>query len=108
MGGRLDDLGVLAEHAAGVLRLERRFDPAPVRDLVDAADRDVSIGGPTLAAAALGAGLVDEVHLFLHPVVVGGGTPALPSGHRFGLGLVGTDTFASGVVHLHHRVDKSR
>jgi riboflavin biosynthesis pyrimidine reductase len=78
-----------------------------VRALVDAADRDVSIGGPTLAAEALRAGIVDDVHLFLHPVVVGGGTAALPDNTRFGLQLVDTRTFESGVVHLHHKVDKS-
>jgi dihydrofolate reductase len=88
-------------------RLEHDFDPRAVRTLVGAADRDVSIGGPTLAAAALGAGIVDDVHLFLHPVVVGGGTAALPTSTRFGLRLVDTHTFRSGVVHLHHRVDKS-
>ena len=89
-------------------RLEHDFHPVAVRALVDAADRDVSIGGPTLAAAALAAGIVDDVHLFLHPVVVGGGTAALPHNTRFGLELVDTHTFESGVVHLHHRVDKSR
>jgi dihydrofolate reductase len=88
-------------------RLEKDFDPVAVRALVDAADRDVSIGGPTLAAEALRAGIVDHVHLFLHPVVVGGGTAALPDNTRFGLELVDTRTFESGVVHLHHKVDKS-
>jgi len=88
-------------------RLETDFEPAAVRALVDAADRDVSLGGPTLAAVALRAGIVDDMHLFLHPIVVGGGTAALPSSTRFGLELVDTRTFASGVVHLHHRLEKS-
>jgi dihydrofolate reductase len=84
-------------------RLERTFDPGAVRELVAAADRDVSVGGPTLAAAALGAGLVDELHLFLVPTVVGGGTRALPDDVRLDLELVDEHRFAGGVVHLHHR-----
>ena len=59
-------------------RLEREFDPAAVREMKDAADADLGVGGPTLAAEALRAGLVDELHQFLNPVVVGGGTAWLP------------------------------
>jgi dihydrofolate reductase len=84
--------------------LERDFDPAVVRALVDAADRDVSVGGATLAACALRANIVDELHQFLHPVVVGGGTPYLPEGVRLDLELLDERRFESGVVHLHHRV----
>ena len=69
-----------------------------------AADRDLSIGGPHLAAQALRAGLVDECHLFLHPIAVGGGTRALPDGVRIGLELLDERRFGSGVVHLHYRV----
>jgi riboflavin biosynthesis pyrimidine reductase len=68
------------------------------------ATRDLSVGGPELAAAALRAGLVDECHLFLNPVVVGGGTPALPGHLRIGLELLDTHRFANGVVHLHYRL----
>lgn len=82
--------------------LERSFDPTAVRKLVDAADRDVSVGGSTLAATAFQAGIVDECHLFLHPVTVGGGTPALPAGVR--LDLLDLRRFDSGVVHLHYKV----
>ena len=85
-------------------RLENDFDPAVVRALVDAADRDVSVGGATLAAGALRAGIVDELHQFLHPVVVGGGTPYLPEGVRLDLELLDQRRFEGGVVHLHHRV----
>jgi dihydrofolate reductase len=85
-------------------RLEHDFDPAVVRALVDAADRDVSVGGATLAASALRANIVDELHQFLHPVVVGGGTPYLPEGVRLDLELLDERRFESGVVHLHHRV----
>ena len=85
-------------------RLVHDFDPATVRALVDDADRDVSVGGATLAATALRAGIVDELHQFLHPVVVGGGTPYLPAGVRLDLELLDERRFAGGVVHLHHRV----
>lgn len=84
-------------------RLERTFDPDAVRDLKESADRDLSIGGPTLAEHAFRAGLVDEVHLFVSPVVVGGGKPGLPRGVRLDLELVDERRFANGVVHLHHR-----
>jgi dihydrofolate reductase len=85
-------------------RIEREFDPAAVRALKDAATSDVSVGGPHLAAHALRAGLVDEYHLFVTPVVVGGGTRALPDGVRLRLDLLGEHRFGSGVVHLHYRV----
>jgi dihydrofolate reductase len=85
-------------------RLERDFDPEAVRRLVADADHDVSIGGATLAGVALAAGLVHEVHLFLNPVVVGGGTRALPDGVRLDLELLAEHRFGNGVVHLHHRV----
>ena len=83
-------------------RLVRSFDAAAVGRLK--AEGDLSIGGPGLAASALRAGLVDDLHQFVHPVVVGGGTRALPDGLRLDLELVGERRFGSGVVHLHHRV----
>jgi dihydrofolate reductase len=85
-------------------RLERQFDPAAVRRLKEAAGRDVTVGGPGLAAHALAAGLVDECHLFLNPVVVGAGTPALPAGIHLELELLDERRFASGVVFLRYRV----
>jgi dihydrofolate reductase len=85
-------------------RLERTFDTDAVRALVRDADTDVAIGGPTLAAHAFAAGLVDDVHLFLNPVIIGGGTRALPDGVRAELELVDEHRFGNGVVHLHHRV----
>jgi dihydrofolate reductase len=85
-------------------RLERAFDPEAVRRLKSAAARDLSIGGPTLAAHAFRAGLVDDVHLFLNPVLVGGGTPALPDGVRLDLELVEERRFGNGVVYTHHRL----
>jgi dihydrofolate reductase len=84
-------------------RLERSFDPAAVRQLVDEADREVGVGGPTLAAAALRAGLVDECSVFVVPVVVGGGSPWLPAGLRLDLDLVEERRFTGGVVLLRYR-----
>lgn len=84
--------------------LERSFDAAALRRRKATSDRDLSIGGPTLAAAALRAGLVDEIHLFLSPVIVGGGTRALPDGLRQDLELVAERRFANGTVHLAYAV----
>jgi dihydrofolate reductase len=85
------------------IRIEREFDPRAIQDMKAAATRDISVGGPTLAAEALKMGLVDECHLFLSPVVVGGGLPALPDNVRLGLELLDERRF-NGVVHLHYRV----
>jgi dihydrofolate reductase len=84
-------------------RLAAAFEPAEVEALKASSVLDLSVGGPTLAAHAFRADLVDEVHLFLHPVVVGGGTRALPDEVRASLDLVGVDRIGD-VVHLHHRV----
>ena len=84
-------------------RLVASFDPAAVAQLKESSILDVSVGGATLAAEAFRAGLVDDVHLFLHPVLVGGGTRALPDGVRAQLELVALDRVGE-VVHLHHRV----
>ena len=86
-------------------RIERTFDPEAVRLLK--AQGDCLIGGPALAGQALAAGLVDDVELLLSPVIVGGGTPALPAGLRVDLELVDERRFDNGVVHLHHRVVQS-
>jgi dihydrofolate reductase len=83
-------------------RLEPEFDPAAVRALKEAASSDLSIGGPELAGQALKAGLVDEVHLFLNPVAVGGGNRALPDGVRVDLELLDERRFTAGVVYLRY------
>jgi dihydrofolate reductase len=89
--------------------LERSFDPTAIRRRKRRADRDLMIGGATLAGEALRSeGLVDELHLYLHPVVVGGGTRALPDGVLMRLELLDERRFESGVVHLHHRVLSDR
>jgi dihydrofolate reductase len=85
-------------------RLERSFDIDAVRSMKSAAARDLSMGGPGLATAALRAGLVDELHVYLNPIVVGGGTSWLPPDVELRLELVDEHRFAGGVVHLHHRV----
>ncbi len=85
-------------------RIEREFNPEAIRELKATADRDISIGGPDLAAQALGAGLVDEIHLFLNPIVVGGGNAALPEDIRVPLQLLDEHRFGNGVVYLRYRV----
>ena len=85
-------------------RIEREFDPQAIQQLKAAATRDVSVSGPTLAAQAIKLGLVDECRLFLSPIVVGGGNPALPDNVRLGLELLDERRFGNGVVHLHYRV----
>jgi dihydrofolate reductase len=84
--------------------IQREFDPEAIQQLKAAAERDLSVSGPTLAAQALKLGLVDECHLFLSPIVVGGGNPALPHNVRLGLELLDERRFGNGVVHLHYRV----
>jgi dihydrofolate reductase len=90
--------------ASARTRIEREFDPDAVRRMKAEGDEDLSVGGPGLAAEALRAGLVDEIHLFLSPIIVGGGTPALPDGVRIDLELLDERRFANGVVHVHYRV----
>jgi dihydrofolate reductase len=85
-------------------RIERDFDPDVVREMKDSATGDLMIAGAELAAQAFRAGLVDECHLYLAPVIVGSGKPALPSGIRRNLALDDVHTFASGFVQLRYRV----
>lgn len=83
-------------------RLEGEFDPETVRRMKEG-DRDISVSGPGLAQHAFRAGLVDEVHLLVFPVVVGSGKPGLPRDIRVDLELVDERRFGNGVVHMHHR-----
>jgi len=87
--------------ASARTRIERDFDPEAVQRLK--MEGDVSVGGPALAAEAIRAGLVDEYHLFLVPVVVGGGKRALPGGVRLELELLDERRFDSGVAYLGYR-----
>jgi dihydrofolate reductase len=85
-------------------RLERDFDPESVRQLKTRAERDITVGGAALAAAAIEAGLVDECHLIVSPVVVGGGKKALPGDVRLQLQLLDERRFGNGAVHLRYRI----
>jgi dihydrofolate reductase len=85
-------------------RIERSFDPDAIRVLKGTADRDITVGGPDLAAHAFRAGLIDEINLFVAPVVVGGGKPALPSDLLLSLELLDERRFGNGVVYLRYRI----
>src|SRR5215210_4459532 len=89
-------------------RIERSFDPEVVRRLKAAAGSDMSIGGPDLAAQALKAGLVDERHLFVVPIVVGGGKRSLPANVRLKLELLDERRFGNGMVYLYYRTSRTR
>ena len=84
-------------------RIERELDATAVRELKQSSQSDIAIGGAELAGHAIAEGLVDECHLFLQPVLVGGGKRALPAGVHAGLELLDERRFPSGVVHLHYR-----
>ena len=84
-------------------RIERDFDLAAVRQLKAASERDITVGGPNLAAHAFKAGLVDECHLLLAPIVVGGGKQSLPDNVRLELELLDERRFGNGVVYLRYR-----
>lgn len=85
-------------------RIERNFDPSAIRGMKSSLGRDITIGGPGLAAQAFSAGLVDRCQLFLTPVLVGGGKPALPKNVRRDLDLVAERRFGNGVLFLDYRL----
>ena len=89
--------------ASARTRIERAFEPEAIGRMKASAARDIGVGGSELAGQALKAGLVDELHLFLTPFVVGGGKPALPDHLRLELELLDERRFANGTVHLHYR-----
>ncbi|SFA75872.1 Dihydrofolate reductase [Cohnella sp. OV330] len=90
--------------ASAKTKVEREFDPDAIRRLKASSEADMTIGGPELAASAMSAGLLDECHLLLNPIVLGGGKRALPDSVRMRLELLGERRFRNGVVHLHYRV----
>jgi dihydrofolate reductase len=94
----------LAAVSTARTRIERDFDPEVVRQLKATAEGDILIGGPNLAAHAFRAGLVDEYHLFLTPIVVGGGKPSLPDNVRLALELLDERRFGNGMVYLRYRI----
>lgn len=85
-------------------RIERGFDPDAVRQLKLSSTADITIGGGDLAGQAIGAGLVDECHLFLYPIVIGGGKRILPDNVRTQIELLDERHFKNGVIHLHYRI----
>jgi dihydrofolate reductase len=97
----------LTEPESARTRIERTFDPDAVLALKESAEGDISIGGPTLSAHAYRAGLVDEVRLLMSPVIVGGGTRALPDRVRADLALVDQRRFGNGVVYLRYDVKRT-
>jgi len=94
----------LADVSSERTRIERSFDPDAVRRLKDQAERDLTVGGAELAGHAIRAGLVDELQLFLLPLLVGGGTRALPRDALVSLELLDERRLGSGVVYLRHAV----
>ncbi len=94
----------LASAPSARTRLERTLDAPSVRTMKATMGHDMTVGGADLAGQAIKAGLVDECHLFVNPVMVGGGTRALPDHVRVNLELLSQRPFGSGVVHLHYRV----
>jgi dihydrofolate reductase len=84
-------------------QLERTFDPEAIRQLKEAVEKDILIGGAELAAHAFRSGLIDECHLFIIPIIVGGGKPCLPDNVRLELELLEEHRFGNGVVFLRYR-----
>ena len=89
-------------------QLERRFDPEAIRQLKQAVEDDILIGGPELTAHAFRAGLIDECHLFILPIIVGGGKSALPDNVRLELELLEQRRFGNGAVFLRYRTKQGK
>jgi dihydrofolate reductase len=89
-------------------QLERTFDPETIRQLKKSTEQDILIGGPELAAHAFQAGLIDECHLFLIPIIVGGGKSALPDKVRLDLELLDERRFGNGTVYLRYQTRQRR
>ncbi|MGH2362156.1 MAG: dihydrofolate reductase family protein [bacterium] len=83
--------------------IERVFDPEAIRLMKASAQRDLTISGPTLAAHAFRADLVDDCHLFIAPIMVGGGLSAFPRDVLLHLALQQERRFSNGTVYLHYR-----
>jgi dihydrofolate reductase len=94
----------LAEASSVRTTIEHEFDPETVRRMKQASGHDLSVGGPNLASQMMAAGLLDELHLFVAPVAIGNGNPALSRHFDAHLELLSADRFASGDVHLHYRI----
>lgn len=94
----------LAEPRSARTRIERAFDPEAVRQLKAASARDLTISGPTLAAHALRAGLVDEIQMFVWPAVIGGGIRFFPNGVHAELERIEARPFRNGVVAMRYAI----
>jgi dihydrofolate reductase len=97
--------GTLQTVSSAKTRIEREFDTEAIRRLKETSGSDLTVGGAELAGHAIRAGLVDECHLFVTPIIVGGGKRALPDGVRTSLALVDERRFRRGVVHLRYRLN---
>jgi dihydrofolate reductase len=86
-------------------RIERHFDPDSIRKLKAESERELTVGGPHLAAHAISAGLVDDYQLFVVPVVVGGGTRSFPGDTRLRLQLLDERGFRNGTAFLRYRAE---
>jgi dihydrofolate reductase len=95
----------LTEASSARTTIENEFDPQVVRRMKLTSGHDISVGGPDLASQLMAAGLLDEIHLFIAPVAIGNGNPALSSHFNSNLELISVDRFASGDVHLHYRIN---
>lgn len=95
----------LHEVSSAKTRIEREFKPDAIRNLKETSLTDVTIGGPNLAAQAFKAGLVDECHFLIHPIILGGGKRGLPENQCIQLELLREYRFQSGAVHLRYRVN---
>ena len=89
-------------------QIEQNFDPETIRRLKESVERDIHIGGAELAAQAFRSGLIDECHLFIKPIIVGGGKAALPDNVRLELELLDERRFGNGVVYLRYRTRQVR
>ena len=89
-------------------QIERNFNPEAIRQLKEAVEQDILIGGPELAAHAFRSGLIDECHLFLAPILLGGGKQALPDNVRLELELLEERRFGNGVVFLRYRTRQGK
>lgn len=94
----------LTDAPQNVVRVERDFDPEAIRALKRESEHDIFIGGAEIAGRALESNLVDECHLFVHPVIVGGGKPAFRTAVRLNFELLETRRFDAGVIHVHYRL----
>ena len=85
-------------------QLMRSFEPETIRQLKANSEHDILIEGPEIASHAFRAGLIDECHLFILPVVVGGGKSAIPNNLRLNLELLEEQHFGNGTVYLRYRI----